>query len=168
MLSWESDMPQQTSVTITANADGSYNLQVGPYGFQGQQSDLFVRAFAQDHLNNNLRLAYLIGGYASPISQEFINGINQTLGGIKLADQSYYIVTFTQNADGTYALGAANAPGATQATFGFQVSLSDWTDTQQASVIVASVASFLRLRGSTGPTLSAADVTAINARKFWY
>lgn len=159
-------MPKQTSVTLTANADGSYNLQVGPYGFQGQQSQLFGQGFDAQKLGTNLRLAFLIGNFTQPGAQTFISYVNNTLGGVKLPDATYFITEIIDNGGGTYTIGTA--PNATAPTLQtFTQSLTAFSqDLQDYSVIVGSIASFLRLGNYT--SLTAAALAAVNAVKFWY
>lgn len=159
-------MPVLSSVVLTPNSDGTYNLQIGPYGYQGNQADLTNRNFDIDQLANTLRLAHLIGNYGSPDSREFIDAVNNTLGGVKLADATYFITSVANNPDGTITIGTAPTnTGVTVQTFtgGFS---SLTSDTQDSSVVVGGVKSFLRLAGYT--SLTPAAVAAVNARQFWY
>ena len=157
-------MPTQSSVTLTANPDGTGNLQIGSVGFPN--INFFNLGFDPQYLGNSLRLAHLVGNYGQPDSAEFLNAINNILGGVKAPDADYWITSVINNPDGTVTIGTGpTKTGPEVQTFTQQIpSLS--SDFQDPSVIIGFVAAFLRKGGYT--SLTAAALAAVNAKKFWF
>lgn len=164
-------MPQQLSgVTLAASSDQqTVTVQMGPYGYEVQMSQLFDRGFSIDVLKQNLRLAFLIGNYAEPDSLEFRSFVNSTMNGLENCDQKYYLGSITPTTDGqSYTVQFGVFQG--QAPNGIEVTRDELhTDWQDRSVIVNNVNVWLRKAGcnqwsDVTPVISAQLAT----EKFWY
>jgi hypothetical protein len=169
-------MPQQISgIVIADNHDGTQSIQIGPSGFPSV--NLFDRTFDQNQVVNNMRLAFLIGGYVTPQSFEFIDAINRDGKGIIAKDQTYFVsaIKLIDQANQIYEIGFSNliAPNKVGPTiFTIQATADTLSqDLGDQSVVIPNINGFLRAGGYANMTQVINGKTAaqaVVAQAFWY
>lgn len=158
-------MPKQTNnVQVADNGDGTAAITIGLTTYTVDIADLFDRSFNSEDVKKNLRLAYLIGGYAQPDSVEFRNYLQAhgvetreakyTLLDITLtdADTQTYAVTFRSKKNGDFTLSMDRND--------FEQDIKDMT------LVIKNINPFLRVGNHTSLTPAARN--AIKNHAFWY
>lgn len=163
-------MPRQTSIEIRDNGDGTATVTVGGFEHQVSKESLFdFDDFNLQQVRDNMRLAFLIGGYAQPDSVEYINGVNKGVNGMEtqcgrctirrvdLIDEAAQIYRVTY--------GFTSGPRRGQ-EFSTEVNLPTLQDdSDDTQVVIRNIPAFLRVAGHT--FLSPAALAGLRGAKFW-
>jgi len=164
-------MPQQVRPKLTIQADGQVLLEVGPYGLPSLDPAWFFdrTTWDDDHIRQNVRLAFKIGGYGHPASREYLDAVNggrqgNQRRGMQLANGTYFVKRVEEQ-DGQYVIGFGPFDG--QESYAIQMPLEELTaETNDPAMAVArNIKSFLRLNNHTSFTTAA--INAVNAAQFW-
>lgn len=159
-------MPQKINVNVQLVDEQTINLQVGPFGQTFDAAWFFDRSVIDDvALRNNVRLAFQIGNYAHPGSNEFLTEVNGagTRAGVQLGDGNYFI-NRVDEADGKYILGFGPRDG--EETYTVEMTKEELSEPpQMLDVVSRNIKAFIRISRFTSWTPAAID--AVNAQKFW-
>lgn len=164
-------MPKQASIDIKDNGDGTARIVLAGLEFNAAIEDLFNHEdFDPEQVRQNMRLAFLIGGYAHPDSVEYLNGVNKGIAGMEGSNGKLTIksVTLVNEATQDYRVVFTFTTGPQKGqTWEFIVNLDYLSsDDQDPQVVLRNIKSFTRVAGHG--FASRAALNAIKSAKFWF
>lgn len=158
-------MPKQISkieITDVSGNPGIINVQIGDFGYEIPEAELFDTTVDFDHIIQNLRLAYLIGNYGALNSDEFIkNRSVNTKSGIWHIKSIELIDANSKQ----YHVNLSKQKG--QSDFGIEIYEADLTDNySNRSVILKNIGAYLIKEGYKKLTSQLKE--SLKSIDFWY
>jgi hypothetical protein len=157
-------MPRQVSGIVIEDEGEVYRVNIGDFGYPVQKSLFLRRPLDEDLVKHNLRLAYLIGGYAHPASKEFLEAIRGK--SVNAGDRDYFITGFELEDVKEQLYRIYIGPQRGVEMLGFPVT---WeflkSDPLDDSVIVRNLSTWNRMSAITA--INTTTLSRIRAAAFW-
>jgi hypothetical protein len=161
-------MPRQINniiITDISGDPGKINIQMGDFSYEMMESELFDQQIDDSHLFENLRLAYLIGGYSQIDSVEFLTQIQKK--GITLKSGIVHIksIELIDSTSEKYMINYSRRKG--QGDFSIEVNKVDFDyDILDIRLVIKNIGSSLIRDGHN--KLTTANKNKIKNTSFWY
>jgi hypothetical protein len=156
-------MPKQKiGIKITDLGNGLCNIQWNGNGTEVETATLFDSEPSTKQIVDNLRLAFLIGGFTQMNSEEFKKDRR-----VHCKDGSYWInsIELVEESQKLYHVTFSKTKGHTKV--GMEISQYDLMyEENDTSVMIANIAVFLKKSGYT--TLTAKAIEAVEKKAFWW